>query len=111
PRRLSRGEISGNASRPGFPDHQKGAQMLSSPAHRIIARRKAPLPRFVRSRLDRDARPQRGAQGGQVDTGVAAKIQDIDDNPTLPMIGAAYLPGVAYDEMIARGGDVRAHYA
>jgi uncharacterized circularly permuted ATP-grasp superfamily protein len=47
----------------------------------------------------------------KVDTGVAAKIQDIDDTPTLPMTGAAYLPGVAYDEMIAHGGDVRAHYA
>jgi uncharacterized circularly permuted ATP-grasp superfamily protein len=46
-----------------------------------------------------------------VDTGVAAKIQDIDDTPSLPMTGAAYLPGVAYDEMIAKGGDVRAHYA
>jgi hypothetical protein len=46
-----------------------------------------------------------------VDTGVAAKIQDIDDTPSLPMTGAAYLPGAAYDEMIAQGGDVRPHYA
>ncbi|MEJ2816686.1 MULTISPECIES: circularly permuted type 2 ATP-grasp protein [unclassified Caulobacter] len=42
---------------------------------------------------------------------MAAKIQDLDDTPSLPMTGAAYLPGAAYDEMIAPGGDVRAHYA
>lgn len=47
----------------------------------------------------------------KVDTGVAAKIQSLDEAPNLPMTGAAYLPGVAYDEMFAAGGDVRAHYA
>ena len=53
----------------------------------------------------------RRARADKVDTGVVAKIKDIDDTPTLPMTGAAYLPGAAYDEMIAQGGDVRAHYA
>jgi len=46
-----------------------------------------------------------------VDSGVAAKISNIDDAPILPMTEAAYLPGVAYDEMFAPDGSVREHYA
>ncbi len=39
------------------------------------------------------------------------KQSDIDTVPVLPMTQAAYLPGAAYDEMFADGGDVREHYA
>ncbi len=78
----------------GSREHQNGAQILSSPLHPIFATRKAPLPDFARSRLDRNAPPRCRRAGDKMDTGVAAKIQDIDDTPTLPMTGAAYLPGV-----------------
>jgi hypothetical protein len=48
-------------------------------------------------------------KANNVDEGVAAKIQDLE-TPTLPMTEAAYLPGIAYDEMFAPGGEVRSHY-
>jgi uncharacterized circularly permuted ATP-grasp superfamily protein len=45
-----------------------------------------------------------------VEKSVAAKTQTLVDAPTLPMTEAAYLPGVAYDEMFTPEGDVRSHY-
>ena len=45
-----------------------------------------------------------------VDKSVAAKTQTLVDAPTLPMTEAAYLPGLAYDEMFTADGDVRSHY-
>jgi uncharacterized circularly permuted ATP-grasp superfamily protein len=38
-----------------------------------------------------------------------AKLKSVEA-PTLPLPDAAYLPGVAYDEMFAADGAVRAHY-
>jgi len=45
-----------------------------------------------------------------VEKSVAAKTQTLDDAPTLPMTEAAYLPGIAYDEMFTPDGEVRKHY-
>ena len=41
---------------------------------------------------------------------MAAKTQTLEGAPTLPMTEAAYLPGVAYDEMFTPQGEVRRHY-
>ena len=41
---------------------------------------------------------------------MAAKTQTLVDAPTLPMTEAAYLPGLAYDEMFTADGEVRSHY-
>lgn len=45
-----------------------------------------------------------------VDKSVAAKTKTLVDAPTLPMTEAAYLPGIAYDEMFTPDGEVRPHY-
>ena len=40
----------------------------------------------------------------------AGMIQTLAEAPPLPMTEAAYLPGVAYDEMFTPDGEVRPHY-
>ncbi len=40
-----------------------------------------------------------------------AAAEPLDLAPALPMTDAAYLPGAAFDEMYAPGGDVRSHYS
>jgi len=39
-----------------------------------------------------------------------ASVKTNDMPPGLPMMQAAYLPGLAFDEMYAAGGEVRDHY-
>ncbi|HZZ34156.1 MAG TPA: circularly permuted type 2 ATP-grasp protein, partial [Caulobacteraceae bacterium] len=39
-----------------------------------------------------------------------AKVQTIEQEEALPLTQAAYLPGLAYDEMFAPGGLTRPHY-
>ena len=38
------------------------------------------------------------------------KVQEIETQALLPISQAPYLPGVAYDEMVAANGEVRPHY-
>ncbi len=48
----------------------------------------------------------------ETDPDVSVAITDtLDANPALPMTDAAYLPGLAFDEMYVEGGSVRSHYA
>ena len=38
------------------------------------------------------------------------KVQEVETQALLPISQAPYMPGVAYDEMVAANGEVRPHY-